>query len=154
MKHLYTFETIDWRDIELVEIKYKKVTDRLLETLDGRIRSIVEKMLSYEVAEYDRCLLDVKVRKLSKDDFSCALSNLHYDWVRTYEELPEQHETHFIYSNINGTEFENGEKCLDNSIYTYGRELHKGVVINEDTIRILIRLSYVNNKPIAQKKSK
>lgn len=148
MKYLHTFDEIDWSGIELTELKYKKVTDRLLETLDGRVRFVVEKMLSYPVDKYDKCLLDVKIRKLKKNNFSCALQNLHYDWVKTYEELPTKHETHFIYSNLNGTEFEHGVKCKENSIYTYGRELHKGVLINEDTTRVLIRLSYVNNKKL------
>lgn len=151
MKHLHTFEEIDWTGIELTEIKYKKVTKYLLSTLDYRVRMIVEKMLSYPVDDYDRCLLDVKVRNLKENDFSCALTQFHYDWVRNYDELPEKHETHFIYTNINGTEFENGEKCLENSIYTYGRELHKGVLMKDQSIRVLIRLSYVNNKSIVHK---
>lgn len=151
MKHLHTFDDIDWSGIELTELKYKKVTRRLLETLDGRVRFIVDKMLSFPVDKYDRCLLDVKVRHLKKDDFSCALPELHYDWVRTYEESPVKHETHFIYANIDGTEFSDGTKCLDNSIYTYGRELHKGVLMKENTTRILIRLTYANNKSIVYK---
>lgn len=146
MKHLHTFDEINWDGVELVEIKYRQVNERLLYSLDARIRSIIEKMMSYPVNyNYDRCLLDVKVRNLKKDQYSCALPQFHYDWVRTYDELPTQHETHFIYTNIDGTEFKDG-KCLDNSIYTYGRELHRGVLMKEDITRILIRLSYVNNK--------
>jgi len=34
MKYLHTFDDIDWSGIELTELKYKKVTRRLLETLD------------------------------------------------------------------------------------------------------------------------
>lgn len=151
MKYLHTFEDIDWSGIDLVEIKYKQVNDRLLKKLDSRVLSIVNKMLEYKVDDYDKCLLDVKVRDLKKDDFSCFVEDYHYDWVRDYDELPEKHETHFIYTNVNGTEFQDGGKCKDNSIYQFSRELHRGTRMENDTIRVLIRLSYVNSKPIAQK---
>lgn len=152
MKHLHTFDPIDWRNVDLVEVKYKPISRKLLDSLDPRVRTIVEKMLSYEVPyKYDNCLLDVKIRDLYESQFSCALRSFHYDWVKDYDELPIQHETHFIYTNVNGTVFKEGGKCIDNSIYTYGRELHRGVDIQEDVTRVLIRLSYVNKKQTVKK---
>lgn len=144
MKFIETLDPIDWADVPLTELKYKRVDTRLLNSLHPKVRFIVDKMLNYEVKKYDKCLLDVKVRDLKKDDFSCFLRTYHYDWVKNLDH-PNKHETHFIYTNVNGTEFADGTKCIDNSIYEFGRELHKGTLMNTDVRRVLIRLSYVDH---------
>ena len=148
MKLIKTYDEIDWQDIQPIELKYKSYSKNLLSTLDERLQSIILDMVNdNEVLQlqYDRCLLDVKVRHLKEGQCGCAIEDFHYDWVRTYDELPEHHETHYIYTNVNGTEFKDA-KCIDNSIYMYNRELHRGPLMLEPTTRVLIRLSYVNKK--------
>lgn len=149
MKLIKTYNPINWSDIELIEIKYKKYSERLVNTLDMRLQCIIRDMHEYNTLhnniEYDHCLLDVKVRNLDKDQCGCAIEGFHYDWVRTYNEKPDVHETHYIYTNVNGTEYVDG-KCDDNSIYMYNRELHRGPLMQDITLRVLIRLSYVNKR--------
>lgn len=148
MKLLHVFDPFDWSDTPLTEIKYKLITPNLLNRLDPNIRFIVEKMMEFDVdcGSYDRRFLDVKVRFIKPNQFSCALTDFHYDWVKEFD-FPIPHETHFIYSNVNGTEFEH-DKCVDNGLYTYNRELHRGVRNEQPEVikRVLIRLSYVNDR--------
>ena len=88
MKHLHTFEPFDWSDVDLTEIKYKKVTTKLIESLHPKIQTIVNKMLTFKPEyNYNNCLLDVKVRLLSKGQCGCPLEEFHYDWVKDYDEL-------------------------------------------------------------------
>lgn len=144
-KLICTLDEIDWSDMPRTEIKFAEVTQSLLDSLDIRVRDIVLKMMSLNTLSYDHCLLDVKVRNLKTGDCGCFLKVYHYDWVKSLDH-PNKHETHFIYTNINGTEFEDGTKCIDNSIYQYGRESHRGSIMLTDTKRVMIRLSYVDKK--------
>lgn len=144
MNYIETLDSIDWSDVPLTELKYKRLHKKTLDSLHPKLLHVINKMLSYEVEEkYDMCLLDVKVRDLKKGKCSCALPEYHYDWVKNYDHK-NKHEFHLIYTNVDGTEFLHGGKCKDNSIYSFGRELHRGVYMDKDKRRVLVRLSYVD----------
>lgn len=146
MKYIETLDEIDWSDVPLTEIKYKRFSQKFIDNIHPKFREVIERMLSVKPpCEYDLCLVDIKVRDLVKDQFSCFVEDFHYDWVKNFDHK-NKHEFHVLYTNVNGTEFENDRKCKDNSIYTFGRELHKGTLMNEDVRRVLIRISYVDNK--------
>lgn len=143
-------------DLPLIEIKYKQIksSDHLMmfsESLPTCLRNVIICMLNYSsdyFSLYDKCYLDVKVRELKSRDTGDYLNKWHYDWVKDYNH-PIKHEKHLIYTNKFGTHYiENGveKQCLDNSIYMYGRELHKSPTVAEDIKRVMIRLSFVDNQ--------
>jgi len=143
-------------ELTLIEHKYRKIISpnyllAAAEQYPVGIRNVICCMNNWSnflFNQYDRCYLDVKVRNLKAGDSGDTLNQWHYDWVENYAE-DIKHETHFIYTNKYGTHYlEDGviKQCDDNSIYKYGREIHKSPVVPEDLKRVMIRLSFVNIK--------
>lgn len=141
---------IDWGEISPIELKYKPINRILNSDLDSRFLIVINEMLDNSD---DLCFngdvktfIDVKVRHLKKGETGCALPDWHYDWVKDFDN-PKPHETHFIYSNVNGTEFIDDVgvmiKSGDGEIWKYNRDLHRCPVMIEDCLRVVIRVSFV-----------
>lgn len=140
---------IDWGGISPIELKYKSVNYVLNSDFDGRVLFVLNRMIDYSddlcLTIGEKTLVDVKIRNLNNGETGCALPDWHYDWVKDFDN-PKPHETHLIYSNINGTEFLDDHviiKAGDSEIWKYNRDLHRCPVMTEDCLRVLIRLSFV-----------
>lgn len=132
---------------EDVVIKYacrRKVDETL--PLNSDLRCFINRMVINGNCDYP--LVDIKLRFHKKGECTC-IPGFHYDCVKDYDD-PSPHEHHLIWSNIEGTIFENGQRASDGEIWSYGRDLHAGPYVKEDCVRILIRLT--QTKKIRPKK--
>ncbi len=144
-------------------IKYGSL-DFVLQKSNKQVSKIIETMCSVIQNKHSYIIVDVKVHDLKEKELPC-LDNWHIDCVGRHDE-PQKEEVHHLvlFGDCSLTSFIDGPIEIDvpndkvinwnkllvdpptfqiesNTIYTYGRNLHKGMPATKNGRRLLIRIT-------------
>lgn len=153
-------------------LKYASMQKAMAQS-SWQVQNILSSMKYYVYGEHKYTIIDVKVHDLKKGEMPC-MDNWHMDCVGRPDE-PFKEEVHHlvIFGDCSRTVFIDGPilvnlpkdkvinwnkivnefhpkfEILPNTVYTYGRNLHKGMPATKDGRRLLIRITETDKiKPI------